>query len=77
MARTKIDIVGKVHEVGFTNKTAIDELKTLLEIIKQALDWEGDALISGFGKSGVEGNKPGRGRKPSTGTDRILWGERS
>jgi len=27
MTRTKIDIVGKVHEVGFTNKTAIDDLK--------------------------------------------------
>ncbi len=34
MVLTKSDIAVKVHELGFTKKTAVDTVESLLEIIK-------------------------------------------
>jgi integration host factor subunit alpha len=76
MALTKNDIVTKVQEVGFTKKTAVGAVESLLEIIKQTLDGEEDILISGFGKFCVKEKKPRRGRNPATGADMNLWGRR-
>ena len=48
MALTKNDIVASVHELGFTKKTAVDTVESLLEIIKQTLEKGDDVLISLF-----------------------------
>jgi len=76
MTLTKSDIVAKVQEVGLTNKTAVDAVESLLEIVKQALEAEEDVLVSGFGKFCVKEKRPRRGRNPATGTDMELWGRR-
>ena len=76
MTLTKNDIIEKVHEVGFTKKTAAGAVEFLLEIIKRTLEAEEDILISGFGKFCVKEKRPRRGRNPSTGTDMTLWGRR-
>lgn len=72
MALTKIDIVTKVHELGFTKKKSIDIVENLLEIIKSKLEKSEDVLISGFGKFCVKTKKERRGRNPATGDDLIL-----
>ncbi len=59
MVLTKSDIAVKVHELGFTKKTAVDTVESLLEIIKQTLDKGDDVLVSGFGKFCVK-NKNSR-----------------
>ena len=76
MTLTKSDIVAKVHEIGFTKKTAAGAVESLLEIIKQTLEGEEDVLVSGFGKFCVKEKAPRRGRNPATGTDMELWGRR-
>ena len=72
MALTKSDIVGKVHELGFTKKKSVEIIETLLEIIKSTLENSDDLLISGFGKFCVKEKKQRRGRNPATGADLIL-----
>ena len=72
MALTKNDIVASVHELGFTKKTAVDTVESLLEIIKQTLAKGDDVLISGFGKFCVKGKRARRGRNPATGSDLTL-----
>lgn len=72
MALTKIDIVSKVHELGFTKKKSIDIVEKLLEIIKKKLEHGEDVLISGFGKFCVKDKKERRGRNPATGDDLLL-----
>ena len=72
MALTKSDIVGVVHELGFTKKKSVDIIESLLEIIKKALGASEDVLISGFGKFCVKHKSKRRGRNPATGRDLIL-----
>jgi integration host factor subunit alpha len=76
MTLTKSDIVAKVQEIGFTKKTAVDAVESLLEIVKQTLEGEEDILVSGFGKFCVKDKAPRRGRNPATGSDMNLWGRR-
>ena len=72
MALTKSDIVGKVHDLGFTKKKSVDIIESLLEIIKSTLEKSDDVLISGFGKFCVKQKNQRRGRNPATGADLIL-----
>ena len=72
MALTKNDIVGKVHQLGFTKKKSVETVETLLDIIKLTLENGEDVLISGFGKFCVKGKKQRRGRNPATGEDLLL-----
>ena len=72
MVLTKSDIVVKVHELGFTKKTAVDAVESLLETIKHALANEDDVLVSGFGKFCVKNKRARRGRNPATGSDLTL-----
>ena len=72
MVLTKRDIAVKVPELGFTKKTAVDTVESLLEIIKQALANGDDVLVSGFGKFCVKNKRARRGRNPATGTDLTL-----
>ena len=76
MTLTKSDIVVKVQEIGFTNKSAFEAVESLLEIIKRILEAEEDVLVSGFGKFCVKEKRPRRGRNPATGSDMELWGRR-
>ena len=72
MVLTKSDIALKVHALGFTKKTAIDTVESLLEIIKQTLANGDDLLVSGFGKFCVKSKRARRGRNPATGLDLTL-----
>ena len=72
MALTKNDIVASVHELGFTKKTAVDTVESLLEIMKRTLESGEDLLISGFGKFHVKEKAQRRGRNPQTGGDITL-----
>ena len=76
MTLTKNDIVAQVQEIGFTKKSAVGAVESLLEIIKQTLEAEDDVLVSGFGKFCVKEKKSRRGRNPATGSDMTLWGRR-
>lgn len=72
MAVTKDDIVGRIHEVGFSKKQSVDLVETLIEIIKDCLSKSEDVLISGFGKFCVKKKNQRRGRNPATGDDLML-----
>jgi integration host factor subunit alpha len=72
MALTKNEIVGKIHELGFTKKKSVDTVESLLDIIKRSLENGEDVLISGFGKFCVKEKKKRRGRNPATGDDLLL-----
>jgi len=72
MALTKSDIVGSVHELGFTKKKSVEIIESLLEIIKSSLEKSEDVLISGFGKFCVKHKRKRRGHNPATGEDLIL-----
>jgi len=72
MAVTKDDIVGKIHEVGFSKKQSVDLVEVLIEIIKDSLSKSEDVLISGFGKFCVKKKNQRRGRNPATGADLML-----
>jgi len=72
MVLTKSDIAVKVHDLGFTKKSAVNTVESLLEIIKQALASGDDILVSGFGKFCVKNKSARRGRNPATGLDLTL-----
>ena len=72
MALTKNEIVGKVYDMGVTQKKATEVIESLLEIIKGSLAKGDDVLVSGFGKFCVKEKNPRRGRNPATGDDLIL-----
>ena len=76
MTLTKNDIVTKIKDIGFTKKTAVETVESLLEIMKRTLEDENDVLISGFGKFCVKEKGSRRGRNPATGGDMTLWGRR-
>lgn len=72
MALTKNDLVGSIHQLGFTKKKSVELVETLIEIVKSTLERQEDILISGFGKFCVRHKKPRRGRNPATGKDLTL-----
>lgn len=72
MALTKNDIVGRVHDLGFTKRKSVEVVETLLRIIKNNLEAGEDVLISGFGKFCVKEKGKRRGRNPATGEDLTL-----
>ena len=72
MAVTKDDIVGRIHEAGFSKKQSVDLVEALIEIIKDCLAKSEDVLISGFGKFCVKKKNQRRGRNPATGADLML-----
>ena len=72
MALTKNDLVGSIHELGFTKRKSVELVETLIEILKSTLERQEDILISGFGKFCVREKQPRRGRNPATGKDLIL-----
>jgi integration host factor subunit alpha len=71
MAVTKDDIVGRIHEVGFSKKQSVDLVETLIEVIKDSLAKSEDVLISGFGNS-VSKEEPAPRTQSATGEDLML-----
>jgi len=73
MALTKAQIIDSIHnQLGFSRKSSIELVETLLEVIKGRLENREDVLISGFGKFCVKEKKQRKGRNPATGEDMIL-----
>jgi integration host factor subunit alpha len=72
MALTKNDIVGEIHDLGFTKKRSVETVEALLKILKETLETGEDVMISGFGKFCVKEKKRRRGRNPATGEDLLL-----
>ncbi len=72
MALTKNEIIGRVHEMGFTKKQSTRVIESILEIIKGSLADGDDVLVSGFGKFCIREKRSRRGRNPATGNDLML-----
>ncbi len=73
MTLTKAHIVDAVAEQnGYTNKRSFKVVETLLEIMKSALEFGEDVLVSGFGKFCVNEKKERMGRNPATGEAMMM-----
>jgi len=73
MTLTKVHIVDAVAEqIGYTKHQSSEMIETLLEIVKQTLEYGEDVLVSGFGKFCIKEKHERRGRNPSTGEDMML-----
>jgi integration host factor subunit alpha len=73
MTLTKIQIVESVrNQTGSPRNRSLENVETLLEIIKRTLASGEDVLVSGFGRFCVKEKKERRGRNPATGEDLML-----
>lgn len=73
MALTKTHVVDFVQQrIGFSRKKSTELVETLIEIMKNSIEFEDDVLISGFGKFCVKKKKERKGRNPATGKDMML-----
>ena len=73
MAFTKATIIKKVEdELELSPAEARDNLETLIEIMKAALESGEDVMISGFGKFKVGEKASRKGRNPATGDSMTL-----
>ena len=73
MTLTKAQIIEEIrHRNGFTRIQSIEEVETLLEIIKSTLESREDVLISGFGRFCVREKRERKGRNPATGDAMML-----
>ena len=67
MTLTKDDLVKALaKENGYPINRSVEQVETLLEIIKSKLAAGEDVLISGFGKFCVKEKRERRGRNPAT-----------
>ena len=73
MTLTKDDLVKALaKENGSPINQSVEQVETILEIIKSKLAAGEDVLISGFGKFCVKKKRERRGRNPATGEDMML-----
>jgi integration host factor subunit alpha len=73
MTLTKIQIVESIrYQTGSPRNRSLENVETLLEIIKRTLASGEDVLVSGFGKFCVKEKKERKGRNPSTGDAMML-----
>ena len=73
MALTKNEMISKLTEqAGIDNKTALQSVEAIIEIMKSTLASSEDVMVSGFGKFCVNEKNERRGRNPATGDDLIL-----
>ena len=73
MTLTKETMIDNVcNHCGLSRSQATKAIERLLEIIKKTLEFEGDILITAFGKFCVKEKKARRGRNPQTGEDLML-----
>ncbi len=70
---TKSDLIEAIQQQnGFSLKRSGEVVKTILKVIKEALESGENVLISGFGKLCVKDKSERKGRNPATGDDMIL-----
>ncbi len=70
---TKNTIVEKlIEKFDLSTSDAQDTVENLLEIMKSALAFGEDVMVSGFGKFEVKEKAQRRGRNPSTGKSMML-----
>ena len=73
MVLTKAQITNEIaRQNGFPMRRSAEIFKTVLELIKTALESGDDVLISGFGKFCVKEKRQRKGRNPATGGDLLL-----
>ena len=73
MTLTKAIIIETIaDQIGYPKNHSSEIVESLLEIIKKALEFGDDVLISGFGKFSVKEKKERKGRNPASGEDMIL-----
>ncbi len=73
MTLTKDRIIDSIyHSTDLQKDHSAEILRSLIEIIKQALESGEDLLISGFGEFCVREKKERRGRNPQTGDTLML-----
>ena len=73
MALTKNEMVSKlIEQAEIDNKTAMQSVEAIIEIMKSTLESGEDVLVSGFGKFCVNEKNSRKGRNPATGDDLIL-----
>jgi len=73
MALTKNDIVEQIQDqLGFLKNQSRDITESLLEIMKSAMEYGDDVLVSGFGKFCVKEKVERKGRNPATCEEAIL-----
>ncbi len=74
---TKAEIIARIDEkVGFSKNHSTDVVEATFEIIKGFLEKGDNVKISGFGRFGVRGKSPRKGRNPQTGEEIIIKGRR-
>jgi len=73
MTLVKDDLIQTLYDqAGFSKQKARTTVETVFELVKKALEFEDDVLISGFGKFSVKKKAPRKGRNPITGEDLPL-----
>ncbi|MBA2880039.1 integration host factor subunit alpha [Desulfosalsimonas propionicica] len=68
----KNKIIAQINDLGFSKKKSTELFKTLLEVIKNSLEYGEDVLVSGFGKFQARDKAFKRGRNPATGEAMVL-----
>ena len=77
MTLTKEKLVESIYQnAGESRNKLVNQVESLLEIIKSTLESGEDVLISGFGKFYVKDKNERRGRNPATGNDLTLGARR-
>ena len=75
---TKTDLTDAIcNDTGMLRREASAVLETLLEIIKETLEYGEEVKMSGFGKWEVKQKDERTGRNPQTGEPMLLAGHRS
>ena len=70
---TKADLADAIYVALVVDKQkALQIVEDYIELIKEALEKEGRAMLSGFGSYEVKYKPPRRGRNPLTGDSIIL-----
>jgi integration host factor subunit alpha len=70
---TKADLADAIYVALVVDKQkALQIVEDYIELIKEALEKEGRAMLSGFGSYEVNYKPPRRGRNPQTGDSIIL-----
>jgi len=77
MTLTKEKLIESIYQnAGESRNKLVNQVESLLEIIKSTLESGEDVLISGFGKFCVKDKNERRGRNPATGNDLTLGARR-
>src|SRR5512135_1292683 len=70
---TKADLADAIHAAMPVDRPkAVQIVEDYIELIKEALEKEGQVMLSGFGSYEVRYKPPRKGRNPQTGNSIIL-----